>query len=67
MNDDLLQKLKVWRQNMVNIEKVEPFRIFTNKTLENIAEIKPSNREELMAIKGIKDRKLQNMEKRFYL
>jgi len=57
MNDDLLQKLKAWRQNMVNIEKVEPFRVFTNKTLENIAEIKPSNREELMAIKGIKDRK----------
>ena len=57
MDNDLLKKLKAWRQNMANLQGIEPFRIFANKVLENIAELKPSNKEELMAIKGIKDRK----------
>ena len=57
MDNDLLQKLKSWRANAANLEGIELFRVFANKTLENIAELKPSNKEELMAIKGIKDRK----------
>ena len=57
MNNNLLQKLKAWRQNAANLEGVEAFRVFANKVLENIAELKPSNKEELMAIKGIRDKK----------
>lgn len=53
----LLQKLKTWRTKAANLEGIEPFRVFANKVLENIAELKPSNKEELMAIKGIRDRK----------
>lgn len=57
MNGDLLQKLKDWRRKTANLEGVEPFRVFANKVLENITEMRPTNKEELMAIKGIRDRK----------
>ena len=57
MEKNLLQKLKAWRQNRANLEGVASFRVFANKVLENIAEFKPSNKEQLMAIKGIRDRK----------
>ncbi len=57
MNPNLLQKLKDWRRRTANSEGTEPFRVFANKVLENIAELKPKTKEELMAIKGIRDRK----------
>ncbi len=57
MNRDLLQKLKSWRRKTANLEGVELFRVFANKVLENISELKPINKEELMAIKGIRDKK----------
>ena len=57
MDNSLLQKLKAWRANTANLEGIELFRVFANKVLENIAELKPSNKEELIAIKGIRDKK----------
>ena len=57
MDDKLLQKLKEWRRDTANLEGIEPFRVFANKVLENIAEVKPVSKDELMAIKGIRDRK----------
>lgn len=57
MKKNLLQKLKAWRTNTANLQGIESFRVFANKVLENIAELKPSNKEELMAIKGIRDKK----------
>ena len=57
MDNTLLKKLKAWRRNAANLEGIEPFRIFANKVLENIAEIKPTNKEGMMAIKGIRDKK----------
>jgi exodeoxyribonuclease VII large subunit len=57
MDNNLLQKLKDWRKNTANLEGVELFRVFANKVLDNIAELKPANKEELMAIKGIRDKK----------
>lgn len=55
--NNLPQKLKDWRRRTADSEGIEPFRVFTNKVLENIAEAKPANREELLAIKGIRDKK----------
>lgn len=57
MDYNLLQKLKNWRRNTANLEDIAIFQVFTNKTLEDIAELKPTNREELLSIKGIRDRK----------
>ena len=52
-----MKKLKAWRRNTANLGGIEPFRVFANKVLENIAEVKPTNKEEMMAIKGIRDKK----------
>ena len=57
MNSDLLQKLKDWRRSTSNREGIELFRVFANAVLENIAEVRPTNKEELTAIKGIRDKK----------
>src|SRR3989338_5380737 len=57
MDNILLQKLKSWRKNAANLQGIEPFRVFANKVLENIAEVGPKNKDELMAIKGIRDKK----------
>lgn len=56
--DKLLQKLKDWRRKRADAEGVAAFLVFSNKVLESIASFKPKNEEELMAIKGIRDRKL---------
>lgn len=55
--DTLLQKLKLWRQNTANLEGILRFQVFSNKVLKNIAELKPVNKEELMVIKGIPEKK----------
>lgn len=57
MDNDLLQKLKDWRQKISTNEGVPSFRIFSNRTLEDIAYLKPSNKDELIEINGIKDKK----------
>lgn len=59
MDDELLQKLKDWRRDMAQKESVASFHIFHNTTLETIASLKPKTKEELMSIKGIKERKFE--------
>jgi exodeoxyribonuclease VII large subunit len=56
--NNLLQKLQFWRQKRARLEGVEAFRVLPNKVLESIAQLRPSNEEELLAIKGIRDKKL---------
>jgi len=53
----LLKKLREWRKNRADLEGVETFRVFANQVLEDIAKAKPANRQDLMAIKGIGERK----------
>ncbi|NQV00927.1 MAG: exodeoxyribonuclease VII large subunit [Parcubacteria group bacterium] len=55
----ILEKLKEWRNDMARKEGLPLYRIFQNKTLEDIAEIMPKNKEELLDIKGIKERKFE--------
>lgn len=57
MDNELLQKLKDWRQKIATSEGIPSFRIFSNRTLEDIAYLKPSNKNEFIEIKGIKDKK----------
>lgn len=60
MDDQILQKLKVWRRNVANTTGVELFRVLQNKTLEDIARLKPSCKEDLLAVKGIREKKFEN-------
>lgn len=59
MNQSLLQKLRDWRNRTAQIEGVDSFRVFPNKTLDDIARSMPTSKEELTAIKGIKEKKFE--------
>lgn len=63
MNQNVIQKLREWRSKKGREENVELFRIFQNKTLEDFATILPRNKDELLAIKGIKEKKFQKYGK----
>jgi len=54
---NLLQQLRQWRQEEAAKEGVELFRVLSNTALQEIAAKKPSTKDELLAIKGIKDAK----------
>lgn len=57
MDQKLLQKLTAWRDIVAQHEGVPPWRVLPNKTLENIAGTGPRTKEELLQVKGIKERK----------
>ncbi|MDP3696476.1 MAG: HRDC domain-containing protein, partial [Candidatus Taylorbacteria bacterium] len=59
MNSDLLHKLRNWRRDAAQKEGVDLFRILSNSTIEAIASFKPKTKEELMSVKGIKERKFE--------
>ena len=59
MSDQILQKLKAWRRNVANTTGVELFRVLPNKALEDIARLKPACKEDLLAIKGIREKKFE--------
>ncbi|MBB6715578.1 HRDC domain-containing protein [Clostridium gasigenes] len=51
-NDILINKLKEYRTSMARAEKVSPYFIYNNETLEEIIKVKPKNKEELMKVRG---------------
>lgn len=59
MNQSIIQKLRNWRSQTAQIEGVAAFRIFSNKVLEDIAQAEPTSKDELLAIKGIKEKKFE--------
>ena len=59
MNPKLFRKLKEWRDAAAKKEGVELFRVLPNKAIEEIAISEPVNKEELINIKGIKEKKFQ--------
>ena len=59
MNNELFEKIKEWRNDKAKEEGLPVYRILQNKTIEDISEAMPDNKEELLKIKGIKDRKFE--------
>ena len=59
MNPKLFRKLREWRDTTAKKEGVELFRVLPNKAIEEIATSEPINKEELINIKGIKEKKFQ--------
>lgn len=53
----LLSELRNWRNNQARIEGVEGYRVLSNTVLEALVGALPQNKEELLAIKGIKEAK----------
>lgn len=58
MRKNLLEKIKEWRNKAARRENVELFRVISNQALEEIAAKRPQSPEELLEIKGIKEKKL---------
>lgn len=63
LSNNLLQKLRQWRDRQARIEGVEGYRVLPNQTLELIAVTLPHSKEELCDIKGIKDAKFRKYGK----
>jgi exodeoxyribonuclease VII large subunit len=63
MNQQVLVKLKKWRTDIANSEGKELFRVLQNKTIEDISTLLPKNKDELLAIKGIREKKFQKYGK----
>jgi ATP-dependent DNA helicase RecQ len=51
--------LRVWRKNLATTQGVPPFVIFHDSVLEAIAEAKPKDLTELIAIHGIGEKKIE--------
>ncbi len=54
---EILRKLREWRNSTAKHEGVEQYRVLSNQTLSDIIVMMPKTKEELMGIKGIKDKK----------
>ncbi len=59
----LISELKRWRETAAAREGVELYRVLPNAALEEIAEIMPKTREELLSVKGIKEAKYRKYGK----
>jgi exodeoxyribonuclease VII large subunit len=57
MNKPLLEKLKKWQSERARRDNVDTYRVLPYSTLEEIARREPQNPEELLEIKGIKEKK----------
>ncbi|WDZ85146.1 ATP-dependent DNA helicase UvrD2 [Micromonospora cathayae] len=58
LDDELLERLRDWRQRVAGAQKVPAYVVFTDATLTALAERRPGRPEELIAIAGIGPRKL---------
>lgn len=57
MFEIILRKLTIWRNETAKREGVDAFRVLPNKTLEELARVSPKDKNEMTAIKGIKEAK----------
>jgi DNA helicase-2/ATP-dependent DNA helicase PcrA len=52
-DEDLFEALRTWRKERADAESVPAFVVFSDATLEALAEVKPGSEEELLRIPGI--------------
>lgn len=62
-NNDLLKMLKEWRTATAKRENIALFRVLPNRSLEDIARLKPATKEDILTIKGIKEKKFEKYGK----
>ena len=63
MNKKIIQKLKDWRSRKANLQGIEHYIVLHNKTIETIAEVIPTCKEEFVAIKGLGEKKYEKYGK----
>jgi exodeoxyribonuclease VII large subunit len=63
MQKNLLEKLKSWQAERARRDNVEAYRVLPYSVLEEIARREPQSAQELLEIKGIKEKKLSRYGK----
>lgn len=58
-SDNLYRRLREWRDELADEMQLEPYRILNVKALRAIAEMLPGNEQQLLAIKGVGPKKLE--------
>lgn len=59
LDKELFQKLKVWRKEKSYKERIKPYIIFSDSTLIELSNKQPKNKDELMAIRGMGEKKFE--------
>lgn len=63
MQQNLLEKLKKWQADRARRDNVEAYRVLPYSVLEEIARREPQSADELLELKGIKEKKLARFGK----
>ena len=58
-DEDLFESLRSWRKGQADAQSVPAFVVFSDATLEALAEVKPQDRQSLQSINGIGKAKLE--------
>ena len=58
LNNELFDKLKVWRREKARAEGIKPYIIFSDASLIEIANKLPKTKEDLMNIRGVGEKKI---------
>ncbi len=58
-DEELFELLRAWRKEQADAQSVPAFVVFSDATLEALAEVKPTNRTSLRSIHGIGQAKLE--------
>ncbi len=58
-DEALYERLRSWRSDRAKAEEIAPFMVFSNATLEALAEHRPQNPRALLAISGVGPDKLE--------
>ena len=59
LNKDLFNVLRNWRKDKALKEGIKPYIIFSDVTLIQISNILPKNKEELLGIRGMGEKKYE--------
>lgn len=63
LDKELFGKLKLWRKEKAYRERIKPYIIFSDSTLIELVNKKPKDKEELMAIRGMGEKKFERYGK----
>ncbi|MBB6623991.1 DNA helicase RecQ [Clostridium gasigenes] len=59
LDKELFQNFKLWRKEKAYKEKIKPYIIFSDSTLIELSNKQPKDKEELMAIRGMGEKKFE--------
>ena len=63
--DSLFGKLRALRSEIAREEKVPPYIVFSDKTLEHMCVVKPHNKSEMLTVTGVGEYKFEKYGERF--